>query len=83
MDIFLDTASIDEVVRWEKQHVINGVTTNPSILYKAGFQDLKTAAQELAAAIPEMPLSVDVAADAVEEMVEQGGSTPGGRRTSW
>lgn len=72
MQIFLDTASIAEILRWKKQHVIDGVTTNPSILYKAGFSDWKTAAQELAAAIPEMPLSVEVTTDDPRQMVEQG-----------
>ena len=72
MQIFLDTASIPEIIRWKTQHVIDGVTTNPSILYKAGFHDLKNAAQELAAVIPDMPLSVEVTTDDPGEMVEQG-----------
>lgn len=72
MEIFLDTASIPEIVRWLKQHVLDGVTTNPSILYKAGYHDLRTAALELAALIAPRPLSVEVTTDDQREMVEQG-----------
>jgi transaldolase len=72
MQIFLDTASIPDILYWKRQQVIDGVTTNPSILYKAGFHDLAAAARELAAVIPEMPLSVEVASDDPQEMVEQG-----------
>jgi transaldolase len=48
------------------------VTTNPSILYKAGYHDLKTAALELAELIAPLPLSVEVTSDDPPEMVEQG-----------
>ena len=41
MQIFLDTANLDEIKAAAKLGVIAGVTTNPSLIAKEGKQDLK------------------------------------------
>ena len=33
MQIFIDSASIGEIAKWFKMAVIDGVTTNPSMLF--------------------------------------------------
>ncbi len=72
MEIFLDTASISEIVRWKQQRIIDGITTNPSILFQAGYHDLESAARELARVMDGLPVSVEVTTDDPEEMVRQG-----------
>ena len=34
MKFFLDTASLDEIIFWNKLKLVDGVTTNPSLLSK-------------------------------------------------
>src|SRR3990172_1967588 len=41
MEIFLDTANLEEIERWLDCGVLDGVTTNPSIMLKDGGYDLK------------------------------------------
>ncbi|KKU75280.1 MAG: putative Transaldolase [Parcubacteria group bacterium GW2011_GWA2_47_8b] len=36
MKIFLDTADLNEIEKWLKTGILDGITTNPSILKKAG-----------------------------------------------
>ena len=36
MKFFLDTASIDQIKIWKKFDVVDGVTTNPTLLSKEG-----------------------------------------------
>ena len=35
MDFFLDSAELDEISRFQELGVIDGVTTNPSLIYKS------------------------------------------------
>ena len=43
MEIFLDTANLEEIERWLDCGVLDGVTTNPSIMLKDGGYDLRAA----------------------------------------
>ena len=36
MKIFLDTADLSEIRKWQAYSVLDGVTTNPSIMLKFG-----------------------------------------------
>lgn len=71
MRIFLDTASLVEIRRWNRQRVIDGVTTNPSILYQAGFHDLKQAACQIAAEFLDHAQRSEAARAKVEKEVER------------
>lgn len=71
MQIFLDTAQLPEIRRWLAQGVIDGVTTNPSILAKDGVDDIRSAARAIAAAIGDRPLSVEVTTNDLDVMLEQ------------
>jgi transaldolase len=72
MEIFLDTADTNEIRFWTDQGVIDGVTTNPSIMLAAGHVDLRVAARDLAALLGDRPLSVEVVSDDPAEMLAQG-----------
>jgi transaldolase len=69
MKIFLDTASVAEIRKALQYGVIDGVTTNPSLIAKEkrGFIPL---VREITALVPG-PVSVEVTASAPEEMISQ------------
>jgi transaldolase len=47
MDIFLDTAKIEEIRAVVKMGLISGVTTNPSLMMQTGRGDYKEVAREI------------------------------------
>lgn len=71
MQIFLDTAQLPDIRRWLAQGVIDGVTTNPSIMARDGVGDLRAGARAIAAAIGDRPLSVEVTTNDLDAMLEQ------------
>jgi transaldolase len=73
MELFLDTANIDEIRQGARLGVISGITTNPSLAAKEGIgrpQDYKTAVQEIARII-DGPISVEVISSDVEGMITE------------
>src|SRR6266853_724648 len=71
MQIFIDSADVKQIETWLGQGVVDGVTTNPSIMFKDGVTDLEEGARKLAALLGERPLSVEVTSNDREIMVEQ------------
>ncbi len=71
MKIFADTADLKEIRSWLDFGVIDGVTTNPSIMLAGGVYDLRRGAQEIAALLGDKPLSVEVVSDDTDEMRRQ------------
>src|SRR3981189_3127265 len=71
MRIFVDSADHKQIEQWLQQGVVDGVTTNPSIMFKDGVADLEDGARKLAALLCERPLSVEVTSNDREIMVEQ------------
>jgi transaldolase len=70
MRIFLDTAKIEEVRQASKLGVIGGVTTNPTLMARAGATDYEATIKEIASIIPG-PISTEVVVEGVEPMVQQ------------
>lgn len=71
MQIFLDSANCREIEGWLLQGVIDGVTTNPSIMFKDGVYDLEEGARQLCSLLGERPVSIEVTTNDHEEMKEQ------------
>ncbi len=71
MQIFLDTANIEEIKKWLDQGVIDGVTTNPSILFKDGVYDIEAGIKAVAALLGDLPVSVEVITNDLDEMLAQ------------
>lgn len=71
MRVFVDSADQKQIERWLEQGVVDGVTTNPSIMFKDGATDLEECARRLAGLLGERPLSVEVTSNDRETMVEQ------------
>ena len=70
MRLYLDTADIDQIRKAVKLGVISGVTTNPSLVAKAGWTDYKSAVQEICS-IVKGPVSVEVLSQETKAMVEE------------
>ena len=70
MEFFLDTADVDEIREIASWGILDGVTTNPSLIKKSG-RDFKTVVAEIAS-ICDGPISAEVTALDTAGMVEQG-----------
>jgi len=71
MKIFLDTADLDEIRKWLSYGVLDGVTTNPSIMLKCKGYDLERRAREIAELVYPRPVSVEVYTNDPQEMLRQ------------
>ena len=71
MEIFLDSANVDEVRRWLEYGVVDGVTTNPTIMLKDEGYDMEERAREIAALIYPRPVSVEVTTNHHEQMIDE------------
>lgn len=71
MRVFVDSADQKQIAHWLEEGVVDGVTTNPSIMFKDGATDLEDCARRLAAMLGEKPLSVEVTSNDRKVMVEQ------------
>ncbi len=71
MEIFIDSANVTEIEKWLGMGIIDGVTTNPSILLKDGIRDMEKEAKKIAALVNPRPVSVEVTTNDLEEMISQ------------
>lgn len=69
MEFFLDTADVDEIREIASWGILEGVTTNPSLIKKSG-RDFKQVVAEIAS-ICDGPISAEVTAMDTEGMVKQ------------
>lgn len=70
MQIFLDTANIDQIRQAADLGIISGVTTNPSLLSKEATSDYETVTKEICSIISG-PVSVEVLSEDTDAMVEE------------
>ncbi len=70
MDFFVDTADVAEIRELASLGLLDGVTTNPSLIAKAG-RDFKTIVAEICEIVPG-PVSAEVAATDAEGMLTEG-----------
>jgi transaldolase len=71
MEIFLDSADFKEIEKWLREGIVDGLTTNPSIMFKDGVYDLENGAQRLCRLLGERPVSVEVTSNDHAEMLRQ------------
>ena len=70
MKIFLDTADVSMIGPAYETGLIDGVTTNPTLILRSG-RTLEDVAQELSGYLNLESISTEVVADTAEEMLEQ------------
>ena len=57
VQVFADGADIEEMKQAYQNNEVDGFTTNPSLMKKAGVTDYKTFAEEAVKAIPDASIS--------------------------
>ena len=71
MKIFLDTADVDMIRPAYSTGLINGVTTNPTLIRKSGRDPIEVI-KEISSSFASLEsISAEVVADTAEEMVDQ------------
>jgi transaldolase len=69
--IFADGADLDGIVALAREPHIDGFTTNPTLMWKAGLTDYEEFGRRILAEIDELPISFEVFADESPEMRRQ------------
>ncbi len=70
MKIFIDTANPDEIRKAYEMGVIDGVTTNPTLISKEG-KPFESLVREICSIIGQLPISLEVIGLKAEEMIEE------------
>jgi transaldolase len=70
--IFADGANLEEMVTLAQKYFISGLTTNPTLLRKAGVLDYEIFARSVLDKITTLPISFEVFSDDLDEMISQG-----------
>ena len=69
--IFCDIADIDLIKKFNKKSLVEGFTTNPSLMRKAGAKNYKNYSKEILK-VTKKPISFEVFADDEKSMISQG-----------
>jgi transaldolase len=70
MQFFADTAEIDDIKKLYAMGLLDGITTNPSLIAKSGRQ-IKEVIKEICAVVPG-PVSAEVASTEFDTMMKEG-----------
>ena len=70
--IFCDIADISIIKKFVNKKIVNGFTTNPSLMRIAGAKDYKTYSKKILKVCNNKPVSLEVFADEFKDMIEQG-----------
>ncbi len=71
MKFFIDTAETEEIKKLLDTGLLDGVTTNPSLIMKSG-RDFKEVIAEICQLVPGKPVSAEVTAPDAPTMIKQG-----------
>ena len=69
--LFADGADLTGMLEMYKKPYIQGLTTNPTLMRKAGITDYRKFAQEVLTHIKTKPISFEVFSDDLQEMERQ------------
>ena len=69
--IFCDIAELNLIKQFNKKKIVQGFTTNPSLMRKAGAKDYKIYSKQILRACKKKPVSLEVFADDYTEMKRQ------------
>ena len=70
--IFCDIADLKLITKFDKKKIVKGFTTNPSLMRKAGAKDYSVYSKKILKRTNK-PVSLEVFADDIDKMIEQGG----------
>lgn len=69
--LYADGANLTDMLRLYKLDHIQGFTTNPTLMHKAGITDYEAFAKQVLTEITDRPISFEVFSDEFEEMFRQ------------
>ena len=69
--IFSDGANEKDMLEMNSKSIIKGLTTNPSLMKKAGINDYKSFAKKILTNIKNKPVSFEIFSDEINEMEKQ------------
>lgn len=72
MDLYVDTAQISEIEEAASWGTLGGVTTNPSLIAKAGHADAEIAIKKIASIVPKGTVSMECISTEADGMVKEG-----------
>ncbi len=70
--IFCDIADLTNIKKFNRNKLVKGFTTNPSLMRKAGAKDYKSYSKQILKICNKKPISFEVFADNPKLMIEQG-----------
>ena len=70
--IFCDIADLILIKKFEKKKIVQGFTTNPSLMRKAGAKNYQLYSKKILKICKKKPVSLEVFADDNESMIKQG-----------
>jgi transaldolase len=68
LKLFADGADLQEMIKEYQKGVVQGFTTNPTLMKKAGVKNYENFAKSALRAIPDLPISFEVFSDDFSEM---------------
>ena len=66
--IFCDSAELSQIKKFNKKKIVNGFTTNPSLMRKAGAKNYESYSKKILNICNNKPISLEVFADEYKEM---------------
>ena len=70
--IFCDIADLPSIKKFNKEKIVKGFTTNPSLMRKAGAKDYESYSKKILKICKNKPISFEVFGDDEKSMIEQG-----------
>jgi len=70
MKIFLDTANLDSIVKYDEMGIVDGITTNPTLLSKEKGNPIQTMKKIVESV--KGPVSLEIVAASFNEMMDEG-----------
>jgi len=70
-EIFIDTASLEDVVLWHRRGIVDGVTTNQKIFLNEGSVDFQERVCAICDAVPHAPVSVELTEHSAEALAAE------------
>tara|TARA_A100001011_G_scaffold261361_1_gene269843 strand:+ start:131 stop:847 length:717 start_codon:yes stop_codon:yes gene_type:complete len=71
IEIYCDTSEKKKIIKYSKNKLIKGFTTNPSLMKSAGVKDYKGFAKEISKKVKNKPISFEVISDDLSGMYNQ------------
>ena len=70
--VFCDIADLNLIKKFSKKKIVQGFTTNPSLMRKAGAKDYYSYCKQILKVCKNKPISFEVFADDINSMIYQG-----------